>query len=236
MKRAALGFVMLLIPFAGSPGMAADMPTGTPPPFYRDLSYVWTGFYIGINGGGAWGTSQQQVLSSPMTTTGPFDVSGGLVGGTIGFNMQVDYVVLGLEGDLDWARISGSAPCASPAFTCTTQNDYLGTTRLRLGYAFGPASQWLAYATAGAAFGDINQSFSPAVAGNAGVLTNRVGWTAGGGIQYAFLGTGWSVKLEYLYVDLGTFVCTTACSAVPKLTADTTLTENIFRAGVNYRF
>jgi outer membrane immunogenic protein len=105
-----------------------------------------------------------------------------------------------------------------------------------LGYAL--PSHWLGYVTGGAALGDINQNFSPSSAGNTGAISNRVGWTVGGGIQIGLWNewsSSWSVKFEYLYVDLGTFSCAIACSGISGQTTTTTLQENIFRMGVNYR-
>jgi len=155
--------------------MSCPPPPGQPPvpcPSLRVPSiYDWTGFYLGINGGGAWGISSQNQILQPSQTTGNFDVSGGLVGGTIGFNLQIDQAVFGLEGDLDWANISGSTACRN-TFTCTTQSDYLATARARLGYAF--LNSWLAYVTGGAAFGNIDQSFFPSVGTSTGTIST--GW------------------------------------------------------------
>src|SRR5687768_13115337 len=82
---------------------AADLPGRyrQPPPQQAQIfapMYNWTGFYVGINGGGAWGESS-------WTSTGNFDVSGGLFGATIGYNWQQGPWVFGLEGDLDWSNI-----------------------------------------------------------------------------------------------------------------------------------
>ena len=73
-----------------------------------------------------------------------------------------------------------------------------------------------------------------AVHANGGATSDRVGWTAGAGLEFG-LWDRWSVKGEYLYVDLGTFSCTIACSGT-KFFTNTTLTEGVFRAGLNYRF
>jgi outer membrane immunogenic protein len=239
MKRNLIGWIVASAFISGS-ASAADLPAGTAPQWSWDKNveaYDWTGPYLGINGGGAWAQSDQsQVLPSALSS-GNFDVWGGLVGGTAGFNLQVDRVVFGLEGDLDWMHISGSTSCRLAAFTCATQSDYLSTGRARLGYAF--PNHWLGYVTGGVAFGDINQSFSPAIGANSGTISNRVGWTAGGGIQIGLWNSWsshWSVKFEYLYVDFSTFSCTIACSGIPGLITNTTLQENIFRVGVDYRF
>jgi outer membrane immunogenic protein len=65
----------------------------------------------------------------------------------------------------------------------------------------------------------------------------RAGWTVGGGVEWMFA-PRWSVKAEYLYVDLGTFSTTSADSLAPIATIvhDNRLRENIARLGVNYHF
>jgi hypothetical protein len=89
--------------------------------------YTWTGFYIGINGGG-WGRSQWDGVDT-------FDVSGGLIGGTVGYNWQFGGAVIGAEGDIDWSGIKGttSVLCAPG---CETRNRWLATARARIGYGF----------------------------------------------------------------------------------------------------
>lgn len=239
--KQAFWFVICALLAAGS-ARGADMSAPSVPPLPNPALrlptlYDWTGFYLGINGGGAWGNSQQSQSLPPMPLASSFDVSGGVIGGTAGFKLQVDRAVFGLEADMDWAHISGSATCHSPLFTCATQSDYLATARGLLGYAL--PDHWLPYVTGGAALGNIEQSFSPPVGVNSGTISNRVGWTAGAGIEFAFWdpwSSHWSVKLEYLYVDLGTFNCTIACSGVAGQVTSMTLKENIVRTGIDYRF
>jgi outer membrane immunogenic protein len=91
---------------------AADLPPRpAPQPYYKApvamQVYNWTGFYIGINGGGGFGRSQ-------WDSTGNFNISGGLVGGTVGYNYQFGQGVVGLEGDIDWADINGTTNTACP--------------------------------------------------------------------------------------------------------------------------
>ena len=83
------------------------------------------------------------------------------------------------------------------------------------------------YITGGAAFGDVKAS-SPF--GDAS--KTMIGWTAGAGLEYA-MWSNWSVKAEYLYVDLGSFDCGITCGAT---TDDVTFKANVVRAGINYRF
>ncbi len=191
--------------------MPAKAPLYTPAPVYN-----WTGFYVGINGGGGWGRSD----FSPPFASGSFNTSGGLVGGTIGYNWQMpNNLVLGLEGDVDWSNIRGSSLCGA-GFSCSVRNDWLATARGRLGYAI---DRFMPYVTGGAAFGNIKTNIS----GLAGADTTKVGWTVGGGVEYAFAGP-WSAKLEYLYVDLG--------RGGSVLGSDARFNANIVRAGLNYRF
>ncbi len=218
MKKLLLAGVGLLALGVAS-ASAADiqrrpMPAKAAPAYVAPPLYNWTGFYVGINGGGGWGTSS---FSAPFTT-GSFDTSGGLVGGTLGYNWQVGQVVFGLEGDLDWSNIRGSSPCG--ATSCETRNDWLGTVRGRLGYAF---DRFMPYVTGGAAFGNIKTS----IAGVGSSNETNIGWTLGAGLEAAIAGP-WTAKIEYLYVDLGDG------GAVAGSTAD--FKTNIVRAGLNYRF
>ena len=202
---------------------AADLPR----PTYKAPAYVapeaanWTGFYLGINGGYGFGKSD---WDDPAVSVDP---KGPLVGLTLGYNWQTGMWVWGLEGDIDWADIKGSADCAGG--TCETKNDWLGTARFRLGYAGW--NNWLPYITGGAAFGELKADNSAS-----GLTTTKtqVGWTAGLGVEYAFR-SHWSAKLEYLYADLGKFDCGAACS--PAVTPDdVSFKANLIRAGINYRF
>ncbi|MGA2565990.1 MAG: outer membrane protein [Pseudolabrys sp.] len=199
---------------------AADLPRhqampAKAPVYMPSPSYNWTGFYVGINGGGGWGRSD---YSAPLSS-GAFDTSGGLVGGTLGYNYQMDNVVFGVEGDIDWSDLHGSAACAGT--TCETRNNWLSTVRGRLGYSI---DRFMPYVTGGAAFGDIKTS----VAGVGDTQTTRAGWTVGGGLEAAIAGP-WTAKAEYLYVNLGD-----AGTAVPGASAN--FHTNIVRVGVNYRF
>jgi outer membrane immunogenic protein len=210
----------------GGAAAAADLPPApSAVPYYKAPAYApaynWSGFYIGINGGGGWGRSD-------WTTTHSFDTSGGFVGGTVGYNYQVDQVVLGVEGDIDWADINGttSTGCtSSTGLACKTSDNWLGTIRGRLGYA---ADRFMPYVTGGAAFGDINAT-GP---GLTGIDNTNVGWTVGGGIEFAIAGH-WTAKAEYLYVDLGSVNCNLACGAAAQ---NVSYKADLFRGGINYRF
>ena len=148
---------------------------------------------------------------------------GALAGITLGYNLQTGTWLWGAEGDIDWSGMKGSADCAG-APTCETKNTWLGTARGRLGYAGW--NNWLPYITGGAAFGDIKATTPGPVPVED---QDRLDRPARRRIR---LRSNWSVKLEYLYVDLGKFDCGIACGA----TDNVSFNANIVRAGVNYRF
>jgi outer membrane immunogenic protein len=224
MKRILLASVgvLALAAMVGS-AQAADLPRQmvTKAPVYAAPYYNWTGLYVGINGGGGFG-------SSAWDSTGSFDVSGGLVGGTIGYNWQFGTWVVGLEGDVDWADIKGStAALGCVSGNCSSENTWLGTARGRLGYSF---DRWMPYITGGAAFGGINAN-SP---GFTGQSSTQVGWAAGAGVEFA-IANNWTAKVEYLHYDLGSFTCGLNCGN-GFVNDSVGFNANVIRGGVNLRF
>ena len=230
MKRHILAACAGLIAAAAiaSPSLAADLPR----PAYKAPVYVapfsWSGFYLGINGGYAWGHTDWS--NGPMGKIS-YNVKGGLVGGTLGYNIQTGTWVWGLEGDIDATWIDGlntgggaGTACAAPN-GCETKNSWLGTARGRIGFAW---DRWMPFLTGGAAFGNIKMT--PA----SGVVEDKtkLGWTVGGGVEWAFAGP-WSAKVEYLYADLGKVTCGAAACGTD---TDVNYKTNIVRLGVNYRF
>jgi outer membrane immunogenic protein len=221
MKRVVCGFVALaaMTTIAAAADLARRGPYyPAPAPAYAPV-YNWTGFYIGVNGGGGFG-------SSTWDSTGRRNVSGGLVGGTVGYNYQFGQVVAGIEGDVDWSGINGTTTNACP-LGCKTSNTWLATVRGRLGYA---ADRFMPYITGGGAFGNI-QASTP---GLAQTSSDNAGWTLGAGLE-AVLVPNWTAKVEYLYVDLGNFNCGLNCGA-GLVTDNVSFHANLLRAGVNYKF
>jgi outer membrane immunogenic protein len=203
---------------------AADLslaPLYKAPPPEMVQAYNWTGFYLGLNGGGGWGDSHWEGV-------GRADLSGGQVGGTAGYNWQLGRTVLGLEGDIDWSHMQGSTACPTVGVggSCSTTETWLSTVRGRVGYTFGGV---LPYVTGGLAVGNI-EAAAPGLPG--GSNTNA-GWTVGGGVEFALPGN-WSAKAEYLHVDLGDVNCGTNCGGTPN--ENVSMHEDVIRAGVNYRF
>jgi outer membrane immunogenic protein len=256
MKGLALVLALSLSLLGAERARAADVPLPGPAPIpptsYYPTSYYpvsppvnWGGVYIGLNGGYGLGQSN---WSDSLGTTGNFAVNGGLFGGTLGINYAGfgDWVLLGLEGDFDWSGATGSSGCSvlgpdvlGAGATCTTKISWLSTFRLRAGYTL---SHFLFYATGGGAVGN----FQINAAGFGHNPSLPLGWTAGVGAEYLF-NDAISVKLEYLYVNLTKVSCPsgTLCSAdnlEPQNITRTlpsgsvSFTENLIRAGVNYKF
>jgi outer membrane immunogenic protein len=236
MKKHIIAVACLAITSAN--GFAADLPMQQPyksPPVVAAI-YNWTGIYVGVNGGYGWGTQDPLILFSNRFDRSQFDISGGMIGGTVGAQIQQGYVVLGLEGDLDWANIKGSGT-SNPSIlgigqgiplNIATNTSGMMTARLRAGAAL---DNWLFYVTGGLAYDKSSAtgtSIGPVACGVAGVIPScstsswRPGIAAGLGVEYGFA-HHWSAKLEYIYIDsLGTGVSTDHIDTI--------------RAGINYRF
>src|SRR5580700_3175231 len=128
MKFATFGRIAVTALLLAAPlgvASAADMPVKAPPA-PPPPAYSWTGFYIGVNGGGAQGnTSWNYYTPGGIPTAGwaSHDVSGGMAGGTVGFNWQAPgtHWVAGIEGDWDWSNIVGNSVCPNATFDCESK-------------------------------------------------------------------------------------------------------------------
>ena len=152
-------------------------------------------------------------------------------------NYQIGEFVFGIEGDGDWTNLHGNSgstcgaisAVVTPPVSCQTQSQWLATIRGRVGYAF---DRILLYGTAGAAFGKIQTGLYPPSTFDSSVET---GWTVGGGLEYAFA-QNWTAKVEYLFVDLPNGSCTTVGNCGGAAGSIVSFNENIFRAGLNFKF
>lgn len=262
MKKSLIGLVAVGALIAG-PAMAADM--GMPvkaPPAPVAAEFSWTGWYIGANLGGSWANVPENfaipILGAAVANTA---TSTSIVGGgQIGYNYQINHIVLGIEADFDGRHNSNNFSCLVVAPTgCVpasasilglqdTQN-WLGTVRGRLGVAF---NRVFLYGTGGLAYGNVQHTLNetqltgiggaPLAALIVSDDTTRTGWAAGVGAEYA-INDNWSIGLEWLHVDLGTDTLNTPTPAV----VISTVTFNpssasfhdrsdIVRARLDYRF
>jgi outer membrane immunogenic protein len=215
------------------------------------------------------GTASGIVSAALATASVPVSTSGFIGGGQIGYNYQfANSFVVGLEADIQGVAASNGttsvfSQAPIPGFPGISDDqtllssrrlDYLGTVRGRLGFTITPTL--LVYGTGGLAYGgvdastSINQAFTNQTAVNpfssfGSLSTSRVGWTAGGGLEWLFA-PNWSVKAEYLYYDLGSasfslsplqsFNAAGTSFTIGAPVSSTRFRGNIVRAGLNYHF
>ena len=218
---------------------AADLPRkapAVPPP----PAFSWTGFYIGAHGGGGWNTWSGMDPTDPGAGWSSVNGSGGVAGGQIGGNYQINNFVVGLEGTYAWSNIglTNNGPFGGGGgFTLTLTNDYIATVAGRLGVAFNNV---LFYGKGGAAFTrdkyDANNGLAGALAGSASGSFDRTGWLAGAGVEWMFV-PNWSVKAEYNYMRFGSITeQPTTTGNLAASSASVKLDIQTATVGVNYHF
>jgi outer membrane immunogenic protein len=263
MKKLMLAGVMALA-MVGV-GQAADMMVKAPPPA---PVYSWTGWYVGANAGDSWSSSSNTTFSGsgpfapvlfaanefPTTlSTSPHGFEGGL---QTGYNWQLSSWVIGAETDIQFSRFQGTGiatptPVGFLPFTTmvTEQSNWFGTLRGRLGFLVTPTV--LFYGTGGLAYGQANTNFStlptfaacgPLVTCTTGQGSNiKTGFAGGGGVEW-MIAPHWTLRGEYLYVDLGSQSVTAAPVSpavlpfVNGFTASSSYKESIVRAAINFGF
>jgi len=196
------------------------------------LPYSWTGFYVGAHAGYAWAQERDNASSIAPAPVDSFNVDGAIGGIHAGYNEQFDGgFVVGLEGDIDISGINGSdraVTIAGPS-RLEMKNRWQGSIRARFGYAF---DRILVYATGGVAFADIRERWNLANGLFVGSDTNtRVGWTVGGGVEYAF-DDHWSARAEVRYSDFGK----SNFAVAPGVRFRGGFHETVGLVGVSYKF
>jgi outer membrane immunogenic protein len=268
-KLALTSFVVLVcsvFAFAGPEAIRSsdkEMKQTVAPVSSCDLS--WTGFYVGVHAGYGWTNGDvnfdpvpdAQTFSDLAPTSLDPSPAGFIGGGQIGYNYQFGRFVVGAEADFSGTTLDGTttrSPVISfsgadegPNSELRTHRDvnWTGTARLRLGFA--PVCRLLLYGTGGLAYGDVGFSADTDYrlsGGNhfpAQRSETEVGWAAGGGAEFAFT-KHWSIKVEYLYRDLGDESIT--AHAVPSSSAPSTdgvrysweTQLHSVTAGLNFKF
>jgi outer membrane immunogenic protein len=176
---------------------AADlsMPMRASPPL---LAFSWTGFYIGADVGYAWGkdtTTEYVTATNTFTGFNPtYNINSAVGGLYAGYNYQIGSAVLGIESDIEATNIRGGFIDPVVGGAGTTQLEWQGSLRGRLGFT---ADKVLFYGTGGLAFADISHTYTNLLTGIAETTSGlRTGWTAGAGIEVAlcqiFL-LGWNI-------------------------------------------
>ena len=225
---------------------AADLPVKAPVYKVAVAPYNWTGFYIGLDAGGFQSRTTLAVNGRTDCCTADMDPKGGVFGGHVGYRWQMpSNVVLGVEADA-WG-ISGSTNVA--ANTDIPLGHQLratsgGSLRLQAGYAM---DRVLIYVTGGGSainvkgctvYMDVSTSacIEPTLfAGSSDFSGTPIGWTAGGGLDYAFW-QNLTARVEYLYADYGAHTFSTLVFVPPSITTMSYYTTNVVRFGLSYKF
>jgi outer membrane immunogenic protein len=224
----SVGLIALSVASAQAADLAARPRTYTKAPVMSPV-YDWSGFYIGLNGGGG---SSHNCWNNGGFGEGCHDATGGTAGGQIGYRWQMASWVFGLEAQGNWADFKGSN--ASLVFANTTNQtkiDAFGLFTGQIGYAFNNV---LLYAKGGAA---VTDSKYTSIVGGAGFNeTTQTNWggTVGAGLEFSFA-PSWSVGVEYDHLFMGDHNATLTTGGI-------TRTDNVKQdvdmglVRLNYRF
>ncbi len=254
MKKLLIASASIAALAASGAAMAADMAPAykAPPPPMPVFS--WTGFYFGGNAGSGWGTKDETLEVGPFgpvpansLALAQVGINGFLAGGQVGYNWQWGWAVFGIEGDFDWADLHGTAPCLV-VVSCSAKVNWVADLTARLGFT-AVENRALIYIKGGAAWDqtDFTDNITLALPGGpfsatgAGSQT-RFGWLLGTGIEYAFA-PNWSAKVEYDFIDFGTFNVPLNVTAtiplppgLPAFSSNVDERIHMIKFGLNYRF
>jgi len=204
MRKFLLGTAGLLALGIAAPASAADMAVKAPPLAPLPVIYNWSGFYIGANGG--WGQSHNcwdfVFVVGPAFRDGCRDLSGGVIGGQIGYRWQANQWVFGLEAQGDWADFSNSRiSLFDPTLSTRVKTDGIGLFTGQIGYAWNAA---LFYVKGGAAVTSNRFDIfdTPTGIGLVSASSTRWGGAIGVGFEYGFT-PNWSFGVEYDHLFMG---------------------------------
>src|ERR1700682_630868 len=224
---------------------AADLAVMSPMPMPALVIFSWSGCYVGVEGGGNWGRSEQIARSGAFVNspiTGKFDLSGGIAGGTVGCNFQTSNFVIGIENDYSWTNKRGSVfdlPPFNVTTTSSTREKWIDTLRPRFGYAW---DRYMIYGTGGVAWAGTDVVVSNPAFGSVIDSKTRLGWTAGVGGEWAARTGPWgalTLKLEYLHADFDRrqyVIPPVVILGSTIVTRDVRLRDDMVRAGMNLKF
>jgi outer membrane immunogenic protein len=256
MRKIVLTFLALVLASLATGAYAADMavkarPAPPPPPVFS-----WTGFYVGLHGGGDWFSKDWFEPATPINVgcagcpgpAGNHTASSWLAGGQIGFNYQAGMWLVGVEADGSWTDLKATSPLVPLPIVLqiNSKTDAFGTIAGRVGVT---ANQALFFVKGGGAWAH-DRFFTSGTPGGPfpgpqGVPLQsaddtRWGWMVGAGIEYAFT-NNWSVKAEYNYLDFGTRTETLQpvpanCPGCGAFQYDVRQHIDVVKVGFNYRF
>jgi outer membrane immunogenic protein len=237
MKRILFTTVSLSVLGLMSPAFSADLPAYTKASPVVTPLYDWSGFYVGVFGGGGFGNHNLNNANGPAgfaNFTINYDSTGGIAGGEAGYNVQSGNYLVGVEVDGFWSGIKGSDASQQLAAIDATNLRKGATVRARGGIA---VDRLLLFFTGGWAYGDFLHTSTAAGFPVDQFSTSRSGLTAGAGIAYAIT-NNLIGKFEYRYYDFGRYIR----PGLPALTANGQLpytvdnTYSVVTLGLDYKF
>ncbi|ERF81337.1 porin family protein [Bradyrhizobium viridifuturi] len=239
MKRILLTSAALTLLAAASPVLGADLPMYTKAPAIAAPAYDWSGFYVGVFGGGGYGNHNLNNALGPAgfaNYTINYSSTGGIAGGELGYNVQSGNIVVGVEADGFWSGIKGSDVDQFNAGTLPIGS--VDATSLRDGFTLRArggiaVDRLLLFFTGGWAYGEFQHTNTDPVFGVDRFSANRSGLTAGGGIAYAIT-NNLIGKFEYRYYDFGRYERAAPLNAQIPYTVDNTY--SVVTLGLDYKF
>jgi outer membrane immunogenic protein len=246
MKRAVIAaFALLAFALGTRLAGAADLPVGPAPAApYLPPPFTWTGFYLGGNIGGAWAQDGWSDSLFGLTWNNSTNNGRFIGGGEAGFNYQMGYFVIGVEGDFDWVANHNNSttvviPTSANAVQVVSNDSWISTLAARFAFA---ADRWLIYAKAGGGWvGNNGFTVTNLTTGQSLTTSSNAvgGWLAGAGVEWAIT-PNWTVKAEYDYLGLGSRTITVSGTVIPALAGDTFTSGNrnvqMVKVGFNYLF
>jgi outer membrane immunogenic protein len=233
MKRILFTTVSLGVLGLMSPALGADLSVYTKAPAIATPLYDWSGFYVGVFGGGGYGNHNLNNATGPAglaNFTVNYSSTGGIAGGEVGYNAQSGNYLIGVEADGFWSGIKGNDGSQQLGVTDASNLRWGGTLRARGGIA---VDRLLLFFTGGWAYGDILHT-STAPGFPVDQFTNhQSGLTAGGGIAYA-LTNNVIGKFEYRYYDFGRYDRSAPTNGQLPYTVDNTY--SVVTLGLDYKF
>jgi outer membrane immunogenic protein len=245
MKKILLATVALIALGAIAPASAADLgrPYSKAPTPMIAAIYDWTGFYVGLNGGGGssrecWtNTSVLGVPTIPNVSEGCHNASGAVAGGQVGYRWQASNWVFGVEAQGDWASFKGSnASLFQAGVTDQTKTNAFGLFTGQVGYAWSNA---LWYVKGGGAVANDSYNRITTATGIAFDAASQTRWggTVGTGLEFGFA-PNWSVAVEYDHLFLGknTVTLNALATGLPTRTDSISQSADLATVRVNYRW
>jgi len=235
MKRILFTTVSLGVLGLMSPALGADLPIYTKAPAVATPMYDWSGFYVGVFGGGGLGNHNLNNANGPAgfaNFTVNYESKGALGGGEAGYNWQSGNIVLGVEGDAFWSSFKGDDAAQALGAIDATKLRWGATLRGRGGIA---VDRLMLFFTGGWAYGEFLHTDTDLVNG-LGIdqfSANRSGLTAGGGIAYAIT-DNLIGKVEDRYFDFGRYVRSAPLNGQLPYTVDSTF--SVVTLGLDFKF